>query len=130
MAKPQPLPAVGDVIDIPYPFVRETVSLPSDDSEGPISYEAETWRPGTRPGAHEMCADGMGKQLLWVISVHKPGTFPTRVFYTRQWRDPDGRQFGKGGLRVLSIGAFRALCRGFRHPFGIATTTPEASCAS
>lgn len=65
----------------------------------------------------EAVADAMGAQVITVVSVHRPGRFPTRVFYTRQWRDPDGKLFGKGNLRVLSIHHFRTLTRGYRHEF-------------
>lgn len=133
MGKPAELPIVGAVVEVPYPFVRDTFITHEADSEGAFSAEIPTWRPGTRtdtrhspiwtgedvPDVYSV-ADGMGAQLLWVISVHRPGTFQTRVFYTRKWRDPDGHQFGKGGLRVLSITGFRSLARGYRHNFEIA----------
>lgn len=119
----QPLPVVGEVIEVPYPFVRDTfMTHEADEEGGSFGSEIPTWKPGTcnvGVGDEEYgsVADGMGAQLLQVISVHKPGRFPTRIFYTRQWRDPDGKTFGKGSLRVLSVGGFRSLARGFRHHY-------------
>jgi hypothetical protein len=42
------------------------------------------------------------------------------VFYVRKWEDPDGRQFGKGALRMTTLGAFRQLLSGYRFPYTIA----------
>ena len=58
-----------------------------------------------------------GEMLLSVVSTHKPGKFPERIFYTRQWKDPEGKVFGKGALRVTTIGTFRRLLRGYRHKY-------------
>lgn len=48
-----------------------------------------------------------------------PDTRPyqSRVFFTRQWTDPDGATFGKRGLHVVTIEKFRRLCRGYAHEF-------------
>lgn len=122
---------VGSVFEVPYPFVRDTFSEHYADEDGQGVSERQTWRPGTRfvERGHarypddappvDCVADAIGAQLIWVISVHKPGSFPTRVFYTRQWRDPDGKAFGKGGLRSKTLSAFRSLVRGYRHPFKV-----------
>lgn len=111
-----------EVIDVPYPFVREVVSLPNNDEEGPYSIEVETWRPGTRAecdGAGDMdnVADALGTMRLTVVSRHRPGRYPTRVFFTRRWIDPDGKEFGKKLLRIRSSASFKALTAGYWHPF-------------
>lgn len=116
---------MADVIEVPYPFVRETVSLPDDDEEGTGSVEVETWRPGTRQehvgmGDVESYADGIGSMQLTVVSEHKPGRFPTRIFFTRRWVDPDGKQFGKPKLRMTTKAAFQRLAAGYRHHFASA----------
>lgn len=116
----------GSVYMAPHPFVWELGSKPGDDPEGPHSIQFMTWRPGLRavflyPDDSEEVADGMGFQILTVVSVHKPGRFPPRVFYTRQWQDPRGRQFGKAGLRIKTLGAFKTLAGGWRHEFRMAT---------
>lgn len=106
----------------PYPFFRETVDLWTGDSGegdwGPV----EVWRPGVEydsdgGGERWAYASGIGSILLAAISLHKPGKYPTRVFYIRQWRDPDGKLFGKTNLRMTTQDAFRRMARGYRHEF-------------
>lgn len=105
----------------PYPFTRERVTLPPDEDDGG-SCTIETWRPGCMVDTNERnntewAADDVGTMLLSVVSIHRPGKYPTRVFYTRQWRDPDGKVFGKPGLRMTTMQAFLRLCRGYRFDF-------------
>lgn len=120
--------APNQAIRVPYPFIRETVTL--HDGEGP--YDAQTWRPGTRiektaPGDYGNVADGNGSMLLLVVSVHKPGRFPTRVFYTRKWQDPSGRVFGKTDLRVCTLEKFRRISREYQHYYALASAESEAA---
>lgn len=81
----------------------------------------QSWRPGVRwvqvYDDSEAEAEGIGAMLLTVIDVHKPGRFPARVFFTRQWRDPDGKVFGKGGLRITTVPAFLRRTKGYMHEF-------------
>ena len=112
----------GKTYSVRYPFVLEDVELPPDDQEATQMAMVKSWRPGVDwEQADEYRADavaeGMGEMLLTVIDIHKPGRFPTRVFYTRQWKDPSGRVFGKGGLRITTVDAFRRLMSGYRHEF-------------
>lgn len=82
--------------------------------------EFMTWVPGWN---HEYDGgedsrpvwDGEGLEVRLVVSVHKPGRFPPRVFYTRQWQDPDGQQFGKPGLRMTTHQAFALWRSGERR---------------
>lgn len=113
-----PLPVPGAFFEARYPFVRDTYS--AFDGEG--YSELSTWKPGTRavpmgPEDSEMVADAEGAIILTVVGVFKPGKFPTRVFFTRLWRDPDGREFGKGKCRMTTVGNFYALTRGYRHRY-------------
>lgn len=108
----------GKVIEVSYPFSKETLSLLDGDGFA----DFETWRPGCivnnyGDGDTEYCAEGMGKMVLTVVSTHKPGKYPERVFYTRQWIDPDGKTFGKGKLHNRSKAQFSKLCKGYRHSF-------------
>jgi hypothetical protein len=109
--------AAGDVIKIKYPFVRDKfVSMNLDEPDTPC------WRPGVRfedsgPDDTEAIADGLGQQVFTVVSIHKPGKFPTRVFYTRNWIDPDGKQFGKGTLKMLSVNPFMRRISGYWHEY-------------
>lgn len=119
---------IGQAFNVPYPFLRVTVNL--YDEDGP--YKAESWRPGTRPKLvtpddSEEIADGVGLQVLTIVSVHKPGRFPPRVFYTQEWVAPDGKKFGKANkCRVTVASAFRRKVRGFAYPFEI--SPPQTQC--
>lgn len=133
--KPIP-PEPGDLFEVPYPFIRATFS--EFDGEGVA--ESLTWQPGARFATDSPnlnfgpTADGVGAQLLTVVSRHKPGKFPERVFYTRQWRDPDGKIFGKTCCRVTTMACWRALINGYRHPFemanALALSTPPGAGTS
>ena len=111
-----------------YPFVRYVANL-YDEYDG-RQYQTEGWRPGCTletdenaggyfPEKHYV-ADGVGSMVLDVVATFKPGRFPERVFYTRRWIDPDGREFGKPSkLRVTTAAHFRSLLKGYRHPFEV-----------
>ena len=108
----------GAVIEVGHPFILDDYD--GLDDGGPFT--TKSWRPGIRyeyvpPDTGEAVADGMGTQILTVISVHKPGRYPSRVFFTRRWRAPNGREFGKTKLCVTTLGAFRIKTRGYRHEF-------------
>lgn len=106
---------------VEYPFCRDKVVL--CDEEG--SYTEDTWRPGTRQmndnngewSEHWTEADAMGKMLLSVVSIHRPGSYPARVFFTRQWEDPDGKVFGRKKLHIKAQSAFNRMLKGYRHEF-------------
>jgi hypothetical protein len=111
-----------------YPFVRYVADLYDEDDGRP--YQTEGWRPGCTlkidenaggyfPENHYV-ADGVGSMVLNVVAVFRPGRFPERVFYTRRWVDPDGREFGKPNkLRVTTAAHFRSLLKGYRHDFEV-----------
>lgn len=108
----------GAVFNIPYPFVKETYH--GYDEEG--GFSKPTWRPGVkREGGGSdgasiyTSADGRGEQILTVISTHKPGKFPERVFYTVRWKSPDGKEFGKSRVKVCGVQKFRRLASGYRY---------------
>lgn len=122
-SKPSELPEVeaGAVFVVPYPFCRTVYE--HFDADGPV--KIKSWQPGVRfeygPNAYGDDPDtveeydGMGAQILTVVAVFKPGRFPTRVFYTRKWRAPNGHEFGKPALRIKVVSAFRTLIRGYRY---------------
>jgi hypothetical protein len=115
-------PETGDVFEHRYPFVRDTYVEPYADEDGIASREIPCWKPGVRhentpTGDTEAFADGVGWQIITVVGRFKPGRFPERVFFTRKWRDPDGREFGKGGCRVVTMQVFRSLTSGYRHEY-------------
>ena len=111
-----------------YPFVRDVANLYDEDDGRP--YQTEGWRPGCTTEEDDRdehgypsqvyVADGTGSMVLDIVATFKPGRFPERVFYTRRWIDPDGREFGKTGtLRIATTGQFRRLLKGYRHPFEV-----------
>lgn len=121
----------GAVIEVAHPFVLEEVDVPDVDGIATI----KSWRPGiryeSRPFLHDAglssswaVADGVGAQRLTVVSIHRPGRFPTRVFYTREWQDPTGKWFGHPRLLTKTLGSFRALIRGYRHEYEMAALSP------
>lgn len=105
----------GDVVEIGYPFCRTTYAEWDEDG----CHNVPSWRPGVEyvevgpEGQTEAIAHGIGKQVLEVIDVHKPGRYPTRVFYTCKWTTPDGKPFGKGDLKITTVPAFTRRTRGF-----------------
>lgn len=118
----EPLPIQCDTFDVPHPFIREADTHTEFDADGFSSREVSSWRPGVRnepvyPDDAECVADAMGAQLITVVGTYRPGKFPTRVFFTRQWRDPDGKVFGRGKLHITTLGCFRGLLRGYRVEF-------------
>lgn len=117
---------IGATYEVRYPFMREKVSLPPDDPEGGY-YETMSWRPGALLGedlhssrVHGK-ADGEGAMLLKVVAVCPlGGRYQARVFYTRQWRGPDGKLFGKStAMRVCTLEKFRRISRGYRFGYEV-----------
>lgn len=116
------LPAVGEVFRFPYPFSRDTYTSVDADFDGVTTAEVPTWKVGPKneyvyPDDTESVADAMGECVITVVSVHQPGRYPTRVFYTRTWVTPEGKAFGKTKLRVIAASAFRGWAHGYRHEF-------------
>lgn len=120
--------AMGEVLvegqyAVRYPFVREKAIAHWEYSEdGPV--EIETWRPGIvyeqcGPEDVEAVAHGEGLMLLNIVSSHKPGRYPERVFYERRWVDPDGNVFGRAKLLIATREKFNRLSRGYAHPYEV-----------
>ena len=101
-----------------YPFTRDEFTEMDEDGES----KRKTWRPGIRqqntgPETVGAFADSIGQQIVTVVAVFKPGKYPERVFFTRKWRDPSGKVFGKNNLHMTTRSNFIALTRGYRHEF-------------
>ena len=118
----------GEVFTVRYPFVRCVYSYYSEDGEG----EAISWRPGVFAqgedpwcGSEKAMADGQGFMVLSVVSTHKPGKYPERVFYTRKFINPDGVEFGKSALRIAVRSKFDRIASGYRCEFNIRERTME-----
>lgn len=112
----------GDSFEVVFPMVRDTVELLGED--GP--YTTNTWKPGVRFeqtdcfGGTSEFADAEGLMVLTVVSTHKPGKYPERVFYIRQFISPQGTRFGKSNLRMSTARAFSRMTRGYRYEYEIA----------
>lgn len=114
----------GQVIEVlRYPFILTKFFVHDPDSPHG-GFEDEGWTPGCDKDKAEngqewdFSADGLGAMVLEVVKiVALPGSFQTRIFYVRQWRDPDGKVFGKRRLRVTTKSAFSKIAKGYRHDF-------------
>jgi len=106
------------VFEHDYPFVRDSYTAIEVDG----FREVLSWKPGVGyvfcyPDDMRAVCEGVGKQILTVVDVHKPGKYPTRVFYTRKFITPDGVEFGKNNLRIATLPAFRRLIAGYAYPY-------------
>lgn len=110
----------GDVHHFAYPFIRDTYDDYEED--GPV--KRKTWKPGanievSRYDHEEVWANGEGEMIITVVDCIKPGKFPMRVFYTRKFVNPDGKEFGKGSLRMATLYKFKQLISGYRYEYEI-----------
>lgn len=113
---------VGKTYEVECPYVRTTYDHYDADEDGYSCTKRETWKPGVEFEARgyygdesQAVADGIGKVLYTVVSVHPlPKPYKARVFFLREWIDPDGKRFGKKLLRIMGIGAFRSRLNGYR----------------
>jgi hypothetical protein len=126
---PASIPRAGDKFTIAYPFVRGTfldVFGTFDEGE-PV--DKATWRPGIEfrqfcTEDTEAFCDAEGRAQFSVVAVFKPGHYPARVFFTRKFIDPDGKEFGKHKLHIATLDKFRRLVSGYQHPYGIGDGPP------
>lgn len=105
-------PKAGDIFTVPYPFRWGDITL--HDPEDGREYTKQGWIPGcadrfVHPDTSELIYHGIGEMILTVVSVHKPGKYRERVFYTRKFKTPDGVVFGKDHLRIKVIYSFKKL---------------------
>jgi hypothetical protein len=111
-------PIAGDVIEREHPFTRMIGAFED--------LEFSRWRPGVwgnefngiddfYPFAH-----AAGRVEYVVRAVCPVPGFPMRVFYTRQFTDPDGKILKRSGLICHSIGPFRMKVSRFSGRFDFA----------
>lgn len=109
----------GRTYEVVCPFVRTTFEEWDEDGVA----EVPTWRPGVEfiadgPESARAVADGEGKVLYTVVGVYTPPRpYHPRVFYVREWIDPDGKRFGNKQLRIKGIQSFRGLLTGYRYGY-------------
>ncbi|MET3371971.1 hypothetical protein ABIC89_001012 [Variovorax boronicumulans] len=118
----------GAVFKVPYPFMRIEYDLTEWNGEDALASSiVKSWKPGCEyvpRGPYgedsEGVCDGEGWMVLTVVEVFKPGKYPARVFFTRQWVDPEGRTFGKNNLRIMTLPAFKRRAAGwFAEPYTV-----------
>lgn len=121
-------PSAGDVYRVGFPFVR--CEHHTWDEEG--EHTVPSWRPGVEfrnSGPYgedvEAIAHGEGEMTLTVVGVFKPGRFPTRVFYTRQFTSPDGNSFGKSRLLIATVEKFRRISARYAHLYEVEDVEPQ-----
>ena len=120
-----------EVFTTPFPFIADTYTQMNYDGGRPYETEEETWRPGVRwedrpdpraarseyPGEYSHIqvpeCDAIGEIIITVVSRYRPPGFQERVFYTRQFRDPDGKTFGKGKLFCVTANTFKRRKKGW-----------------
>jgi hypothetical protein len=117
----------GAVFKVAYPFMRIEYEKTEWDGGGVAESVISSWKPGCEyvpRGPYgedsEGVCDGEGWMVLAVVAVFKPSKYPARVFFTRQWVDPEGHQFGKNNLRIMTLQAFKRRAAGwFAEPYTI-----------
>ena len=113
----------GEIFKIEHPFVLEDYT--EWDMEGSHTYK--TWCPGIRyvqygpEGEADAIADGIGEQEITIVSIHKPGRYPERVFYTRKWIDPSGKAFGSSKLRIATTQKVSNILKGYKYGYYVLT---------
>ncbi|HDZ73736.1 MAG TPA: hypothetical protein ENH55_13405 [Aurantimonas coralicida] len=118
----------GQVLEVVHPFTWDKATV--YDEKADATKEIKTWRPGLRfeledqaspdGGRGIAVAEAEGLQIFTIVSLHKPGRYPERVFYTREWQDPDGKRFGKLHLRVTTTVALRRRINGYAYEYEVA----------
>jgi hypothetical protein len=122
----------GDVFRVKYPFVRCEVDVADADPEGQGFATIRSWKPGVEfvalgpygEDAEAIC-HAEGEMVLTVVDVFKPGRFPARVFFTRQWVSPEGKTFGKCGLHITTAPAFKRRAARYMHEYRVAAEEME-----
>lgn len=110
----------GKTIEVPFPFYRSGWGHFGETKQ-------PTWIPGALLESDDYDAvmngiaraDGMGVMRIEIVSRHKPGKYPERIFYVRQWVDPAGKVFGNTRLRITTLSGFSYRLRGYREAYRI-----------
>ena len=117
---------IGKTYEVVCPFIVSTHS-DFDGSESEMWIPSARWENTACNQDVEAIADGKGLMLLTVVSRHKPSPkYAERVFFIRQWRDPDGKVFGQTSLKCLTNEAFIRRCRGWFYEWRLVGETVDA----
>lgn len=99
---------------------------------------AYKWRPGAwekEPRAAQgywerddiAACHGLGFVYFTVISVHKPGRYPTRVFYSRHHVTPDNEVLPESGCLCVTMEKFNRLRKDFQVPYVVVGPSEEVT---
>lgn len=105
----------GDIFTVECPFILDKYTEMTE--EGYCTFLS--YRPGVKweflePDSSEPVCHGVGTVTYKVVSYHKlPHPYPDRVFFTRKFKSPDGREFGKNRLLVLTKEAFSRRAKAY-----------------
>lgn len=121
-------PEYGPNFVVIYPFIHETYE--SFEEDGPV--KDHSWKPGVRyeycaPDDTEAVADGEGRMILTIVASFKPGHYPERVFFTRRFVAPNGYEFGKRKLHIVTAEKFRRLAKGYQFEYRVAKADEAAA---
>lgn len=106
------------VFERPHPFTRCIISVWCGDENSNARVDEERWRPGAwgqycySPEDVGPAAHAMGVCRFEVQGEYKPGRYPTRVFFTQVFIDPNGKEMRRSGLRIKTKYAFARQLRG------------------
>lgn len=107
---------------IPFPFHEECMGdrcswIPGCRREESEEYAGHVFGEETWRKTYSHIADEMGAMLITEQGRVKIEGFRERVAFTRQWRDPYGKVFGKRDLRFLSAASFTKMVNGYRYSY-------------
>ncbi len=100
-----------EVYDIEFPFHWVDTSSGEEDGWWKAGIR---WQDGATPFDEQTAyADGPGRMLITVKDRLKPKGYEGRVFYTRQFIDPEGQKCGDTRLRVATEKMFAKIAKGY-----------------
>lgn len=109
----------GEVFERVHPFTWVT------ERRGATEDVVERWRPGawdTKPIAPDdaiAACNGLGTVKFSVVSVHTPPGYPTRVFFKREFTQPDGEKYAASKLINCIARKFAKDITTFPFPFEV-----------
>lgn len=112
---------------IEYPFFRSYRELYSSEND---SYNiCETWEAGVKTvvtGTNyqdyiytDLMANDVGEMIITELGRFKPEGYPERVFFKREFINPDGVKFGNTKCRIATTGRFNKLIKGYAHKYSL-----------
>lgn len=98
------------------------------DTSGAFKWRPGAWESEPRHNDDPMPAcHGLGFVYFKVVSVHKPGRYPTRVFYTRRFVTPDDEALPESGCLCVTMEKFKRLRKDFYVPYVVVEPSKEVT---